>query len=328
MAQSPSQPPAAPRLSIVIVIYDMAREAKRSLHSLSTDYQAGIEAGDYEVIVVDNGSPEPPEAAEIAAFGSNFRYLPIPAEAALPSPCAAINRGVAMARGCDVGIMIDGARIATPGTVALALQALSRFDRAVVATIGYHLGPAMQTWAAETGYDQAAEDALLDSIGWPAAPYRLYEIGVLTGVNWSGWLGPMAESNLIFLSREMYDEAGGFNERFDLPGGELANLDFYTRATDLPGSTLISLFGEATFHQIHGGAMSSRSGHEIPGEIDTYLERYRAIRGEEFRFSTRVPLLFGRPRPEIMASLAESCRPDRPHPSTPPAKSRPMAVER
>ena len=50
-----------PRLavSVVVVVYNMPREAPRTLHSLSASYQRHIDADDYEVIVVDNGSNPP-----------------------------------------------------------------------------------------------------------------------------------------------------------------------------------------------------------------------------------------------------------------------------
>jgi glycosyltransferase involved in cell wall biosynthesis len=310
---------ALPKLSVVIILYNMTREAARSLHALSDAYQTGVKAQDYEVIVVDNGSDEAPTRNWVEGFGANFRYLPIPPAQALPSPCAAINLGVAASSAPYVGIMIDGARIATPGCVELALDALERFDRAVVATIGLHLGPTQQKWAAQTGYDQTVEDRLLDQISWATDGYRMFEIGALTGTNWKGWFGPMAESNLIFLSRAMYDEAGGFDEGFDLPGGELADLDFYNRATDLPDSTLISLFGEATFHQIHGGTLSDSSEERIQAEVQHYKDRYLARTGKPFPFSHRVPLLFGYPRPEIAGCIAEIHRPDRSGASAPPS---------
>ena len=43
-------------LSVVVVVHDMLREARRTLHSLSRSYQEGIDDLDYEVIVVENGS--------------------------------------------------------------------------------------------------------------------------------------------------------------------------------------------------------------------------------------------------------------------------------
>ncbi|WP_158767315.1 glycosyltransferase family 2 protein [Terricaulis silvestris] len=292
-----------PFLSVIVVLYDMVRESERSLFSLSTAYQSQVGAEDYEVIVVENGSRQPVSRERAESFGPNFRYLDISRDVALPSPCTAINAGVAMARAPFVGIMIDGARIASPGVLMLAIQALKGFNRAVVATIGLHLGPAMQTRAAETGYNQQVEDALLASVPWRENGYKLFEVSVLTGVNTAAWFGPMAESNLIFLSRAMYEEAGGFDPRFDIPGGGIANLDFYNCVGGLPGATLISLFGEATFHQIHGGVMSSRPAETIADEVQRYMAQYHGIHGKAFQFSQQIPLLLGQFRPEVAACI-------------------------
>lgn len=296
----------------------MAREARRTLHSLSSAYQRGVRHEDYDILVVDNGSAQPLDAAEIAAFGPNFQYVKIPASDAKPSPCAAINAAVASTYTPYVAVMIDGARIASPGCVALALLALDQFPCAVVATIGLHLGPFMQKWAAEARYDAATEDCLLESINWPDNGYRMFEISALTGVNWMAWLGPMAESNLIFLPRTIYDSVGGLDEGFDLPGGEIANLDFYNRVSEQEGVTLVSLFGEATFHQIHGGTMSSLPAEQTKNEVALYLERFQNRRGAAFRFSTRQPLLFGPMRPEIKQLLALVLDPNRTGPMARP----------
>ena len=43
-------------LSVIVVFYNMRREAARTLHSLSRSYQRGIDELAYEVIVVENGS--------------------------------------------------------------------------------------------------------------------------------------------------------------------------------------------------------------------------------------------------------------------------------
>jgi hypothetical protein len=45
-----------PRLSVVVNFHNMQRESIRTLHTLSTNYQRGVGATDYEVIAVDNGS--------------------------------------------------------------------------------------------------------------------------------------------------------------------------------------------------------------------------------------------------------------------------------
>ena len=46
-----------PLLSIVVVVYDMPDQAKNTLISLSTDYQQDVSMEDFEVIVVENKSP-------------------------------------------------------------------------------------------------------------------------------------------------------------------------------------------------------------------------------------------------------------------------------
>src|SRR5690606_10569615 len=59
----PAGPPLAPPrgwvptdLTVVVVFYNMKREAARTLHSLSRAYQQGLDDVTYDVVVVDNGS--------------------------------------------------------------------------------------------------------------------------------------------------------------------------------------------------------------------------------------------------------------------------------
>ncbi len=301
--RSPATP--APQLSIIVVVFNMRREAPRTLFSLSSAYQRQVDAKDYEVIVVENGSSEPLEATEMTRFGPNFRYLWI--DDASPSPAGAINRGVALAQAPFVGIMIDGARIATPGVVALALHGLQRFERAVVGTVGFHLGPDTQMYSLRHGYNQAVEDGLLARIDWLSHGYRLFEIGSQAGSSPLNWLGTINESNLIFLSRTLFQELGGYDERFALPGGGIVNLDFYRRACELPNSTLLTLFGETTFHQVHGGAITNQPAAELPRRLQAYGEEYLRIRGVPFERPTREPLLFGHAQPEIVPWLRKAC---------------------
>lgn len=297
-------PPArTPQLSIIVVVYNMRREAPRTLYSLSPAYQLGVDGADYEVIVVENGSTEPLAPEDVAAFGANFRYARI--EQASPSPAGAINHGVALSKAPFVGLMIDGARLATPGVIALAMQCLGRFERAVVGTVGFHLGPAVQMESVGHGYNQAVEDELLGRSDWRNQGYRLFEISALAGSSPTGWLGTLNESNLLFLSRALFDELGGFDEQFTLPGGGFVNLDFYRRACELPNSLLITLLGEATFHQVHGGAITNQPAAELPQRLQTYGEEYRRIRGFYHDNPTRPPLLFGHARPEIIPWLLQ-----------------------
>ncbi|WP_419897793.1 glycosyltransferase family 2 protein [Roseomonas sp. USHLN139] len=243
----------APAVSIVLVCYEMGRELPRTLRSLTPPYQTGLAAGALEILVVDNGSRQPPGPALAAGLGATIRFLRQAAPGA--SPVAAVNTGLAAARGGLVGVWIDGARMASPGLVAACLAAARLHPRPVIATLNYQLGPALQFDSARHGYDQAAEDRLLEGIGWPADGYRLFDIA--TSELRAGPAGPMLESNALFLPRALWQELGGYDPAFTEPGGGVVNPDTYLRACALPGTQQIRVLGEATFHQIHGGVSTS-----------------------------------------------------------------------
>jgi tetratricopeptide (TPR) repeat protein len=269
-----------PDLSVVVVVYNIPREAPRTLLSLSADYQRHIDPDDYEVIVVDNGSNPPFDPQVIARLAGNFRLIRI--DDASPSPAQAVNRGIAEARGEIIGVMIDGARIVTPGMLHFARRGARLHDSAVVATLGWYLGYDFQRWSMRYGYDPAHEDALLASIAWPQDGYRLFEIGTFDESSIEGWLQPISESNAMFLRREMWEALGGVDERFDLPGGGLLNLDTYRRAVELPGNEIVLLLGEATFHQFHGGIATNVSADQIQASFARWADQYATIRGKPY----------------------------------------------
>ncbi len=161
-----------PSLSVVVVAFDMARELPRTLRSLAPDYQQGIGPADYEVILVDNGSPTPVDEALLAAFPGQLRSVRV--DPAPPSPAHAANLGAELARGDFVGLLIDGARMASPGLLAHALLARHVAARPIVATLGWHLGATRHADAGAAGYDRAAEDRLLADLDWERDGYRLF----------------------------------------------------------------------------------------------------------------------------------------------------------
>ena len=107
-----------PDVSVVVVVYNIPLEAPRTLFSLSAAYQRNIHPDDYEVIVIDNGSIPPLDRNVLEGLAGNFRLIRI--NPASPSPAHALNRGIAEAKGEIIGIMIDGARIVTPGLIHFA----------------------------------------------------------------------------------------------------------------------------------------------------------------------------------------------------------------
>jgi hypothetical protein len=64
---------AAPKLSVVLVGFNMARELPRTIRSLSPDMQRGIDPCDYEVILIDNGSTQEIDAKKIGGLATSCR---------------------------------------------------------------------------------------------------------------------------------------------------------------------------------------------------------------------------------------------------------------
>lgn len=292
-----------PDLSIVVVMYNMRREAERTLHSLSRAYQQRVADLDYDVLVVENGSDEPLDPEWVTSHGPEFSYLRLPKKGMSPAP--AVNVGVAKSRGRRVGILIDGARMLSPGALAEASEAGRVSAKPVVVTLAWHLGPEIQRHSRTQSYDQEAEDRLLETIRWPQDGYRLFDISVFAGSSKEGHFGSLAESNFVVMNRALFDEIGGMNERFEKPGGGLVNLEFFNRAITAPGTQVLLLLGEGSFHQLHGGAMTG-GGAAQPLTFSELNEEYRRLFGVDWQPNSVRPTYYGRVHPQALRSLARS----------------------
>ncbi len=284
------------KVSVIVISYNMAREVPRTVTSFLPPYQQGLSNSDIEIIVLDNGSPNPIPSVIVDSWPENVRYVSV--ENAHPSPARALNLGVGMASSDIVCPVIDGARMASPGLLHWGLQAIQSRPRAFATTAGFHLGEKLQQIAVEEGYCQDVEDKLIESIDWPTHGYRLFEICALAGSSKYGWFGFLNESNAPILPKALYDEVGGYDEAFDLPGGGLVNLDFLNRVLELQDTEYFSVLGEGTFHQFHHGVTTSR--RVIKPESDgittwaKYTAQYERIRGKPYRPVKRQPILFGK----------------------------------
>ena len=278
---------SSPYVSLVVVAYNMPRELPRTIRSLSPEIQRGVDAEAFEIIVVDNGSTPAVDADSLRAWGADVQVITVANP--VPSPAAAINQGIEWARGELIGVMIDGARIASPGLVAGAIQASRLHPNPVIGTLGFHLGPDVQHRSIQDGYNQEQEDQLLDSVNWIDDAYRLFDISVFAGSSQRGWFAPIDESNAVFLTAAAWRDLGGFDSRFTSPGGGLVNLDTWKRACGLLGSQMILLLGEGTFHQIHGGVATNALEHPWAAFHDEYV----SIRGHKFSRPTVQPLFIG-----------------------------------
>ncbi|MGH9025873.1 MAG: CmcI family methyltransferase [Acidimicrobiia bacterium] len=276
-------PPTSKDLSVVVVFYDMRREAARTLHSLSRAYQQGIETLDYEVIVVENGSVDSEKLGDgfVRSFGPEFRYLDL-GEQATPSPADALNRGAALAGGQSIAFMVDGAHVLTPGVLQHGMAGLTTYAPSIAVTQQWYVGPGQQGDQMRAGYDQTYEDNLFDRIEWPSDGYRLFEIGHFIGDR--DWLDGLWESNCIFVPRKLIEQAGCFDEAFSVPGGGYANLDFYERIGCTPDVKVVTILGEGSFHQVHGGTTTNEVDTDgRRRRIVSYGEHFADLRGRDFK---------------------------------------------
>jgi len=270
----------APRVSVVVMVYKMPEQAKKTLYSLSAAYQKDVTENDYEVIVMENPSSRMLGKQDAEKWGSNFRYFEYPET--LPTPVNAMNFGAAQARGRMIAVMIDGARMVSPGIINYIMAAERLHSNAIVAVPGYHLGQKVQQEAMLEGYDEAFEQTLLEKIQWPQDGYRLFEICCLSGTSAGGYLKPLGESNVLAIPKPIWDKLGGYDPGFTETGGGQCNLDLHKRAVELPGTVLVTLIGEGSFHQFHGGITTGTKGEERLKAMQDHFNQYAELRGQAY----------------------------------------------
>ncbi len=287
-----------PTISVVVVVYDMPRQAMNTLYTLSREYQRDIADVEYEVVVVENLSKHNLKRRAVERLGPEFRYLP--RQESGTSPVWALREGINAARGDVIGLMVDGARMVTPGVLRNVADAFTAFPDALVATAGFHLGDADHLNHAA----QAArtERDLLKSIPWREDGYVLFANSVHGGGNPYGYLHPLMESNAMFATRSAITAMGGPHVRFDQVGGGALNPDLFRELAELPQTQLVILPGEASFHQFHGGVTTSQDDQR-EDKLASFRDRYVEIRGSEFHSPLREPMLFGTVDPRALEFL-------------------------
>ena len=305
---------AEPRLSILLIAYRMRRQAMNTLFSLAVPYQRNVSIDDYEVIVVENDSGENLVESEVVALGPNFRYF-LREEAGV-SPAPAINFALEQARGSVICLMIDGARMLTPRVVENALRAAQVDENALVVVPGYNLGPAEHHLQQEHDYDESREQLILEASQWQRYGYALFNIASVGGAHLQGIFHPLMESNCLCLSRRVFEEIGGADERFDETGGGSLNQYIYRAAGIHPLSRYFFLTpGEGSFHQIHGG-VSTRHREDrtelIAGFKSRLEQRWLDTYGEAYCALRREPILLGavpRPAQRFLRRYVEQAKP-------------------
>jgi glycosyltransferase involved in cell wall biosynthesis len=296
-----------PKVSVIVISYRMPGQLENTLRSLSAEYQLGVSAQDYEVIVMENSSADNLSPEKVAALPENFRYVLRQETSA--TPVYAVNEAFALSRAPLICLMVDGARMASPGIIRTALMAYAMNDNAVVAIPGYHLGDDEQHLVEGVPDQVEAEAALLESIDWFNNGYDLFRISTFSGANRNGYLQPIMECNCIFASRENFAAIGYANTDFTLPGGGSINLHMYRSLGMLPATQLFVLPGEGSFHQYHGGVTTS-SYAEREAEIEKHRIQLHSYWPGGFHSLRREPTLLGhvpvQAQPFLVKSLQRS----------------------
>lgn len=279
-----------PMLSVVVVAYNMARQAMNTLYSLSTDYQRGVTREEYEVVVVENQSTNNLHPEEIAKLSGNFRYTL--RQESEPTPIHALNQGIELSEGGNICLMIDGARMLSPRTLRYIIDALTIEPNALVAVPGYHIGEQDQKLNNVNQHNEILEQQLLDSIHWKRQGYRLFEISCLSPANPHSYLHPLMESNCLSCSKQTILNYGGANPLFKSPGGGAVNLDLYRGLCSNPKIKLYITPGEGTFHQYHGG-VTTMQRDDLEALLMSFRAEYESIKGNPYTAVRKEPILIG-----------------------------------
>jgi hypothetical protein len=259
----------------------MQREAVRTLRSLSAAYQCDVDAADYEVIAIDNNSTFPLDKGAVEKIDTNFRYSVFKTEGV--SPVEAVNAGVKMAESENIAVIVDGARMATPGLVSNTLRGLRAFEDPFICALSWHLGPDVQCFSMQSGYNQASEDRLLDIIDWQNNGYKLFDISTIAPSSKPGFFGDVPrECSWFAMRKKTFESAGGFDPLFQTPGGGFVNHDFRNRVMAIQNICPVVMLGEGVFHQFHGGISTNVTAKELEETLEKFRQEYQDIRGIDY----------------------------------------------
>ncbi len=282
-----------PKLSIIVVVYRMSRQAMNTLYSLSAQYQRNVCEADYEVLVMENLSDDSLHAESVTALGNNFRYFP--RQETSVSPVYAINEGFHHAQAPFIGLIIDGARIVTPRIVEYALAVARTSANPLVAAPTFNLGPFLHYQNIDNQYDEETEKQLLAQTQWQKNGYRLFDICNLGEANPRHIFQPFMESNCYFTSKNNFAAIGYADTQFQYAGGGSLNLHMFRSIGMLEQCKHYwMMVGEGSFHQLHGGVTTSQQDTQNRDQaLKQFREQLETLWGGRFPALEREPLLIG-----------------------------------
>ena len=190
----------SPRISVVIPTHNRPELLAEALQSMVQQT-----AGDWEVIVVDDGSSPPVSLGELAeGWGEKLRVL----RHAMPKGGpAAKNTGAQAARG-DIIAFLDDDDLYAPEYLERALYVLERYPEVSVVFMGVSWFGANAEWG-EEAYRQAMDKTLQEARGIEAEPGVILFGDALVGALLNRV--PMAFQRPV-VRRRAFEAIGGYRE--------------------------------------------------------------------------------------------------------------------
>jgi len=275
-------------ISFIVAYYDIPDQLERTLISCSPGYQ-DVPADQLEVIIADNGSPTAPHERlqERHPFVSK-----VVRKEGQPSPVFALNDAIQQARFSMIAIMIDGAHILSPGIARSAMDVAASFARPVISVPQYILGDFSQNLTSSEGAFER-ERQRLEELNWPRDGYALFSYALFPGESPQRDYLSSIESNCLITSKEVLEDCGAFDERFEEPGAGFANLELFSRLSNTPDNHYVVLPGEGSFHQDHDGTTTGKSPDSRDQLVKRFKKKYETITGRQQLFNFRSPFLYG-----------------------------------
>jgi hypothetical protein len=205
------------KVNVYVAGYNMESEISNTLITMLEPYQRSSNLS-WQITVIDNGSYPAMKFRNIDSR-VQVRYV----EEATKSPLGAMNRVIAEGESKYICVVLDGARMWTPGVMLQFENSLNYNDTVPSTVTAYHLGPVHQSKSKQFGYDKAVEILMLERVNYKKDGYKLFGVSVLAGANPDGENGFMNESCCLFLKRSLWAKLGGFNEKFQSSGGGLVH---------------------------------------------------------------------------------------------------------
>ena len=253
------RPTTLPQVSVIIVHYRQQAQLERTLRALDRQrYPKQL----IEIIVVDDGSPEPPTVP------SGVKLLVQPDRGFRLA--AARNRGATAAHG-SVLCFLDADTAPEPGYLAALTRLPSLAPEAV--TVGLRRHADFSNISADAAVESTAPARELPAPVWLAEAYaRSQNLLHADERSYRYLIGAV-----LCCSREFFAELGGFDESFTEYGGE--DWEFGYRAW-LSGAIVAHVPQAVAWHD----------GADWSGRVEATLRRQHGKNLETRRLATAIPL--------------------------------------